>query len=268
MSPARRASARLAAVALLVLAAAGPAQADELVADLSDHLIAVTTGFTGANVLLFGAVAESPAEADAEAGVTGEPGRADIAIVVRGPEERRVVRRKSRIAGIWVNDRYVVFPRAPSFYALAASGPLWEIANRAERDRHQIGIDSLLLEADDVERDSVAYNLFRQALVRQMQIEGLYPPEIKPVTFLGNQLFRVRIEFPANVPTGTYLVEVFLLRGGKVVNAQTTPLVVSKAGFSADVFQFANDRGGVYGIVAIVAALLAGLFAAAVFRRV
>src|SRR5260370_8304669 len=66
---------------------APPTRAEGLVADLTNHLIAITTGFTGASVVLFGA--------------TDGPG--DVVVAVRGPEREMTIRRKNRIAGIWVN---------------------------------------------------------------------------------------------------------------------------------------------------------------------
>ncbi|HXM84370.1 MAG TPA: TIGR02186 family protein, partial [Stellaceae bacterium] len=84
----------------------GYVQADQpLLADLSSHLIAITTGFTGASVVLFGA--------------TDGPG--DVVIVVRGPERDMVVRHKSHFAGIWINTRQVTFSGVPSYYAVFSS---------------------------------------------------------------------------------------------------------------------------------------------------
>jgi uncharacterized protein (TIGR02186 family) len=87
------------------------------------------------------------------------------------------------------------------------------------------------------------------------------------VIFLGGQLFRADFHFPANVPTGSYLVQVLLLRGGKVASAQTTPLIVSKVGVGADVYQFAHHRAAAYGALSIVIALFAGWMAHLAFRR-
>jgi uncharacterized protein (TIGR02186 family) len=95
----------------------------------------------------------------------------------------------------------------------------------------------------------------------------LYPEENGQITLLGNRLFRSDIFFPSNVPTGIYNVTVYLLRGGKVISAQTTPLVVSKIGVGARVFAFAHRHPALYGIAALVMALFAGWFAGAVFKR-
>ena len=86
------------------------------------------------------------------------------------------------------------------------------------------------------------------------------------VDFLGERLFRTTITFPANVPTGTYLVEVFLVRDKDVVSGQTTPLVVSKVGVDAAVFEFSTRQPGFYGAIAVLTAVVAGWLASLPFR--
>jgi uncharacterized protein (TIGR02186 family) len=217
------------------------AQAASLVADLSSHLIAITTGFTGTDVLLFGA--------------KEEPG--DIVVVVRGPAGAVAVRKKSRVAGIWVNADRVVFTGVPSYYAVATSAPIAAIAPPPVLARHQIGFDELkLLAPANVDPDRMRE--FRAALIRRKQREGLFLAEPGEVSFLGDTLFRASVYFPANVPVGVYLVEVLLLRDGAVVSAQTTPLIISKVGFGAEVFDFAHKDAALYGLIAIAVALVAG----------
>lgn len=242
---------RALAVTALVLAATPAARGQELVADLSRHRVAISTGFTGSQVVLFGA--------------TG--GEGDVALVVRGPDERVVVRRKDRIAGIWVNRAGMVFEGVPAYYAVASNRPLEAFMSPAVMARNQIGVEHLRLtaEADGLE-DEVA--TFRAALVRNKQRDGLFPVELGKVVFLGARLFRTDVYFPANVPTGNYTVKVFLIRDGQVVSAQTTPLFVSKTGMEAKISQFAHRNSFYYGLFAVVLALMAGWFADFVFRRV
>jgi len=103
--------------------------------------------------------------------------------------------------------------------------------------------------------------------MRNKAKKGLYLDVPGRVNFLGNRLFRTTLSFPANVPTGTYTVEVLLVRNGGVVSAQTSPLLISKIGVGADVYRFANNYAMLYGIIAILIALAAGWIAAAAFRK-
>ncbi|MSP83894.1 MAG: hypothetical protein EXQ94_13520 [Alphaproteobacteria bacterium] len=221
-----------------------------IVADLSEHLIAVTTGFTGADLLLFGAVNQ-----------TG-----DIALVVRGPDESVTLRRKTRMVGVWFNGTGVTFTKVPGFYAVAGTESLMEHTPPTVLRRHQVGVDHLKLELVDPDRVDQPVT-YRQALVGKMQELGLFPAAVEPITVLADRLFRATVRFPANVPTGDYRVEVLFIRDGEVISAQSTPLTVSKIGFGADVFDFANRQGGAYGVIAVIVAASAGWIASLVFRK-
>lgn len=232
--------------------AALPARAQDqpLVVDLSDRLVAITTGFTGSRVLLFGA--------------TG--GEGDVVVLVRGPAENTVVRRKSRVAGVWVNTDAVTFANVPGFYHIASNRPVAEIVRDSERRRLQIGLDQLRLEPIEP-LDEAEQTAFAAALVRNKQRLGLYATVPGEVAYLGNRLFSTPLVLPANVPTGLYTVEVFFVRNGRVVGAVSTPLSISKIGIEARTFRFAHQQAPYYGLIAIVIALVAGWFAGFVFRK-
>jgi uncharacterized protein (TIGR02186 family) len=225
------------------------ARADGLAADLTSHLIAITTGFTGASVVLFGA--------------TDSPG--DVVVAVRGPDREMTVRRKNRVAGIWVNTQAMSFANVPSFYAVAASRPIEEILSPGSAALYRLGIANLKLQAQAPAQPNVV-DAFRTALERNQKQAGLLVNHIGKVDFLGQRLFRTTIAFPSNVPTGTYLVEVFLVRDKDVVSGQTTPLVVSKVGVDAAVFEFSGRQPGFYGAIAVLTAVVAGWLASLPFR--
>ncbi|MGY9004608.1 MAG: TIGR02186 family protein [Alphaproteobacteria bacterium] len=229
----------------------GPARAQGLVADLSRHEVNITTGFVGTDVLLFGAVE-----------VEG-----DVIVVVRGPNKRTVVRHKSRVGGIWINNSEVSFANAPTFYRVASTRPVEDLLKRADRTRHRIGLDNLRLRPERA-GDPKRLASFRAGLIRNKVRSGVYGDKPGRVALLGPHLFRSTLYFPANVPTGTYLVEVYLVRNGSVISAQTTPLRVAKAGLGAEIYQFAHRNSALYGIIAILIALLAGWLAGVVFRKV
>ena len=224
--------------------------AGSLVADLSSKEVAITTGFTGTEVLLFGAV----------------QGSGDIIVVVRGPKRREVVRRKVRIAGVWVNGDEMAFDGVPAYYRIASTRPLGEIAPEAVLAQKRIGAARLDTRpvGPTKARDVAA---FRDALLRNKTRAGLYSYGPQEVRVIGGRLFRTNVLFPVNVPTGPYLVEVYLMRDHKIVNIEMTRLAVRKVGLGAEVFSFAHQRSALYGVIAIVIALLAGWAAGALFRK-
>ena len=242
---------RLAAALTFVITttALAPANA-QLVAALSNHLVAITTGFSGTDVLLFGAT----------------DGTGEVVVVVRGPEGVATVHRKGRTFGIWVNEADMDFANVPGFWAIAASRPLEELLPQRVADFHQLGLEYLRLLP--LERSSERrIREFRDALIRNKQRAGLYAETQGNIAFLGNRLFRTDLWIPANAPIGTYTVSVYLVRDNDVVSAETTPLVVGKVGFEARVFDFAYRVSLGYGILAVLIAAMAGWVANLMFRK-
>ncbi len=240
------------AIALAVLSLGmRPATAQDLIADISNHLISITSDFKGTELLVFGAI----------------EGGGDVVVVVSVQQRDNViVRKKDRVFGIWVNAESAEFSNVTAFYAVAATSPLEELAAPEQLRLYEIGLDALRVEAEpDV--DEAAKLEFLDALIELKQANGLYPVAPLHIDLVGERLFRVKIPFPADVPVGSYLVQSFLIRDGQVVGAQTSPLVVSKGGFGADLYEFANEDGALYGILAVLGAVMAGLLGNLMFRR-
>jgi uncharacterized protein (TIGR02186 family) len=242
---------------LLAFVAPGPAIARDIVADLIVHRIEITSGFSGAELTLFGAI----------------EGKGDVIAVVHGPSVPGGgliggtvdVRRKVRSFGIWVSGPHVRFDNIPGFYAIAGTEPLEEIVTSEMRQRYQLGVDVMKTEAVEATAPDIAD--FSEALLRIRQQEGLYNDKVGHVSFVGDRLFRTSFAFPSSVPTGIYTVDVYLARDGRIVDAQSFPLLVNRAGFSADIYDFAHRHGAAYGAIAVVTALFFGWIAHLAFRR-
>lgn len=240
--------------AFLTVAIRGDSAAttNELAADLSDHLVAITTAFVGTKVVLFGTT----------------DGDGDIVITVQGPRQSQVVRRKAEVAGIWINRDRLVFEHVPGYYAVASSGPLAAVAHPDVVARLELGVEHLKLEPiDAADLETSEINAFQKALVRNKQRQNLYSAQPIPVNFVSPRLFRTSFIFPANVPPGIYKVQVFELSDGQVTGAQRSTLVVSKIGVEADIFDFAHQQSALYGLMAIALALTLGWLAGVIFRR-
>ncbi len=244
---------RLAAlsIALAILALAmRPAMAQDLISDISNHLISITSDFKGTELLVFGSI----------------EGGGDVVVVVSGPRDSVVVRKKDRVFGIWINADSAEFRNVPAFYAVASTNPLEELATPEQLRLYEIGLAGLRVEAE-ADVDEVEKAEFLAALIELKQSNNLFPVAPQHIDVVGDRLFRVKIPFPADVPVGSYLVQSFLIRDGQVVGAQTSPLVVNKGGFGADLYEFAHEDGTLYGILAVLGAVMAGLLGNLMFRR-
>lgn len=229
-----------------------PATAQSLVADMSESSISITSNFTGKDILLFGAVDEP----------------SDVVVVVQGPREELVVRRKAKVSGIWMNRRSVTFQGVPAYYAVASNRPLEDIASQTVRAQFRMGGAFLDFAVAASTRHLAGAELleFREAILRNKRRDLLYFDVENSVQF-RERLFRTSIVFPASAPEGDYTVTTYLLRDGRVVAEQSTPLQIRKAGIERMIFDLANQRPALYGIIAILIALASGWVAAAAFRR-
>lgn len=244
----------LALLAPLALAQAQP----RLVPDVSQHDIQIHYSFTGADLLLFGAILHPGGRTPRES--------TDIAVVVKGPLEPIVVREKQKVAGIWMNVGRVRFRSAPSFYAVASSRPLSRLIDERTAAIYELGLDNLQLSPGGGAPADVLRR-FEQGLIELRRRTQLYAEHPRGVEIRENVLYRARITIPARVPVGTYTAETFLIRDGRVIAGAAREIRIEKLGFEGFVAMAAERWSLAYGIVAVAVSLLLGWGASAAFRR-
>ena len=233
-----------------------PAQAEELVSGVSQDLIQITSNYTGSDIVVFGAV-----EGQTQ-GASREP--KDVVVVVRGPDTDINVRRRDRVAGIWINHDAADLYGMPAYYFLASTRPLGTIAPAAVLARYGIGVQSLRPDTVHSHHD---YEPFRQAALRHLTEQHLYAEAPGGVEFLSDTLFRAHVPVPAGVTRGQYNVEVFLFRGATVVSAQSTPLFIDQTGLERRLYNFAHNQGFDYGLATVLMAIAMGWISSLLFRR-
>jgi uncharacterized protein (TIGR02186 family) len=255
-----------AGVALLLMLGAifvaAPARAERLIVSVSNHRVTVTPNYSGEELVLFGSVekdATTPTNRTAY----------DLVVTVSGPRADMVTRRKERKFGIWINTDYREFLKVPSYLALFSNRPFDAIASPEVERRQQLGLNNVLLtqRVGPDYADVVPNDAFRSAFVRLRREHGLYREETSAVTFLTPTLFRTGIPLPAEVPIGTYDVEIKLFSDGQLVTRTETAFDIVKVGFEQFVATTARQNGLFYGLVTAFMALMTGWMASIVFRK-
>ena len=246
---------------VLALVLASPAFAEEtFVTGLSTEEIALTANFSGSELFVFGAIRR-----DAPVDPAVDP--LDIVITIKGPPNALTVRRKERRFGIWINTESVDVRDAPSFYAIATTGPLRDLLTETERLRFQIGMDHAVRKVsghptlDDT-------SSFTEAVVRLREKQELYEVLDGDVSLAEETLFQTSIAMPANIVEGIYKAEFFLVRDREVISSTTTDITVQKAGIERWIYNLSRQQPLIYGIMSVLVALLAGWLAAAAFRLI
>ena len=231
------------------------ARAEELVVTVAPSQIAVSSSYSGGTVVLFGAVAQSNAVL---------PRTYDVAVVVTGPRQNVVTRRKGRIVGVWVNQESRTFYNVPSFLGVLASRQLDEIASAEILRRQGIGLKNALFDAG-VQPDSNDPFLLNFIDIRRQQ--GLFDERAGGVTFLSRTAFRTEIPLRDNVPIGEYQVDLKLFHNGEMVGEALSTFSVVKIGVEDLVVNSATNHSLLYGLTVVSMAFFTGWFASIVFRR-
>jgi uncharacterized protein (TIGR02186 family) len=257
MRPALRLAAILLALASAPAYAAKPGQ-EEVQSDISMREISIQSNFTGIEILIFGSVDFSHAPAPDE-------GVYDVIVVIRAPDQPLVARRKVRVAGIWVNGPGKTYPTVPEFYAVLATRPLRAITS--EETLRTLGIGLGNLDFGGRTEGDLDEQTFRSAVIRLKEQQGLFQDIDDGVSFIGRSLFRATVDLPVTVPIGRYTAAVYLFRDGTLVSKNESTLEVNKVGFERLIYLLAFRHPFLYGLLAVVMAVLAGLIGWVVFRR-
>ncbi len=248
----------IAALSLFLPQAARAADEPVLVPEVSQREINIQYGFTGAELLLFGAIVypnERPAQRET-----------DIVVILKSPVQSIIVREKQQIAGIWVNADSTQFRSAPAYFAVASTRPIGDIVDDKTAAIYELGLGHIQLSpAGSIETEE--QKRFIAGLVDLNKRGGLYLQNENSVEITESVLYQARIEIPSSVPVGTYTAETFVIQDGKVLAAATREIEIRKYGFELFLATMAEYQSFWYGLTAVIISLLFGWVAGVVFRR-
>ena len=248
-----------AALALAALFTLTAADDPVLVPDVSQHDIVVRQGFTGAQLLLFGAILSpegTPAGQDY-----------DVVVVLEGPSRPIVLRQKEKVAGVWINTRSTTFQSAPSFYAMASTRPIRAIVDDQTAAIYELGLPFLQLSPTGSIDPASQQRFATGLLVGLMGHQGLYYQDEHGVSVTSRVLYRAAMALPSNVTTGSYTAETFAIAHGRVVASAISHIEVRKAGFERAIADFSDHDALLYGLFVVAASVAMGLAAGRIFAR-
>ena len=258
------------ALALLALAVAAPTHAalqdenadftEKLEIGISTDEIAITSDFRGADLTIFGAVDGF------DQGLLAQ-GRYNIVVSLEGPKDNATVRKKERVFGIWVNTSSMTFELVPESYSLSSTRDIETIAPPGEMGNMGIGVDHMRLVPLGFVGDGSNLGEFRNAFRRIRETSGVYERDPGGVQFISSSLFKASVRLPANVPNGVHVVRAYLFRDGVFVAAKALPLRVVKTGLEQFITQAAHQQPLLYGLMAVLLAVITGWGASVIFRK-
>jgi uncharacterized protein (TIGR02186 family) len=237
-----------------------PAGAERLVSVVTDKLVSIDSTFSGETLSMFGNV-----EPDLDSGRRYVDGPFDVIVVIQGPAQDRVARRKTRELGVWINTDQLAFKNIPSFFWVLSSDKLNDIAtpellaeegilpqSRPQLTVVQGGGDPLV---------------FGTELVRLMTEMGLYGINESGVHFQSETLYSAQVSLPADVPNGNFLARTYLFKGGGIVSQRAEGFSVRKTGFEQFLNNAARQSPWAYGFACVIVAIFTGWLGGVAFRR-
>ncbi|TMM48714.1 TIGR02186 family protein [Qipengyuania marisflavi] len=230
-----------------------------LVPDVSQHEVQVRQGFTGTELLLFGAILDPRGQRAGQ--------DYDIIVVLKGPSQPIRLREKERFAGVWMNADSTDFRSAPAFFAVAASRPIGEIVDEKTAAIYEFGTSYIQLSPSGV-IDTEEQQRFAAGLVDLRERQDLYKEDPQGVQIRENVLYQARISLPSSVTTGTYTAETFAVSRGRVIASALAEVEVRKVGFDRFITDSSQNYALAYGLIAVMLSVGMGWAAGRFFAMI
>jgi uncharacterized protein (TIGR02186 family) len=245
---------------LFALVHTKPAHAERLITSISSSRVLITSSFSGAELVLFGAI-------ERDGATVSRSGSFDVVLVVKGPSTAFVVREKMQTGLIWANAAQRKYADIPSYLAVNSSRPIADVTTEQLRERFQLSLVDLVAAKGGPALAALEPQKFHSALIRLKIAEKLYQTNDKGVVFLAPNLFRTTISLPSTAPLGNYEAFVTVFADGAPLATERTDFEVLKTGFESRVAAAANAQTFLYGLATILLAIGFGWLANFAFRR-
>ena len=226
---------------------------DNLVTDLSESTVDISSTFSGADILLFGAYDGQKND--------------DIIVVVSGQKGNIKVDKKEKKIGIWMITESIKFLNVPKYYYIASNRKIEEITNKTEIKKRKLDLNSFELKNNKIDYKNLDKKWY-EALKRNMKKKQFWKIEENSIKLNKNTLFRKTLSLPSNVSTGMYNVKILHYRKGNLISQEESKIKIDKTGISANIYDIAQNFSAIYGIIAVIVALFFGWFTNFIFRRI
>ena len=177
------------------------------------------------------------------------------------------MQKKEKILGVWVNTKKVNYINTPKYLSISSNRKIDDILNKKTQKVSEIGLNNLKVRIQPGIKVENEKN-WRQALTRNMMKSNLWSVNENSVSLNKDSLFRSYLELPSNVITGQFKVKILHYRNSKLVSQQINSINVSKSGISAEIYDIAQNYSTLYGIFAVLLAVLVGWGSNLIFRKV
>ena len=226
---------------------------DDLVTDLSESTVKISSTFSGADILLFGAYDGQKND--------------DIIVIVSGQKGMVKVDKKEKKYGIWMVTESIKFSNIPKYYYIASNRKIEDITNINEIKKNKLDFNNFEFINNRIDYKNLEKEWYK-ALKRNMKKKQFWKIEENSIKLNKNTLFRKTLSLPSNVSTGIYNVKILHYRKGNLISQEQSKIKIDRTGISANIYNIAQNFSAIYGIIAVIIALFFGWFTNLIFRKI
>ncbi|AEH45916.1 hypothetical protein Thein_2066 [Thermodesulfatator indicus DSM 15286] len=194
---------------------------------------------------------------------------ADYIIVIKDKSEKLVLRRKGKVKGLfWMNVGEIAFEPVPIVYMVFSNKPIDKILNKEEQKKYAIGYNALFY---GVKIEGVPENereKWTREFIKFKEHLNLYRQKFNSIKVKNGKDgsdFVLKAYWPFQAPPDNYKVTVYAVKDGQIVESNTNIIKVQKVGLLKKITELAFKRPALYGIIAIVIAIMAGIGVGMIF---
>ena len=191
----------------------------------------------------------------------------DVVLEVSGAKKDVHLKEKGKVLGVlWMNKTDVSLENAPANYMVyTPDKPVDTLLNPETGIGYQALVNDIVIEPASEDKAFIFGEYVK--LMEKAGVYAIYQGTVQygPVKD-GTRSFSATLIVPPKMSAGTYQVRGFALRNGAVVDTAGRDLSVRLQGFPALIHSLAYDRPLLFGIMAVVIAIGAGLGIGVLFK--
>lgn len=240
-------------LALAFLVIALPGRSEAVTVQTTPSLIPITMGYHGIPVEIKG---DSAPGDDVIVKITSDP--ADIHLKYKG-----------KAGGIfWMKLGTLIFKHIPGVYLVSTSAPVATTLSPEERDANGIGFEALQKKAEiEIEKGEMPAGDWFAEFFAFKKKEKVYALKEANVRVNANGGYALTLNWPFQAPPGNYTVEVITSRNGQITGRANSAMQVEMSGMVATISNLASNHRAVYGVIAILVALVVGFSVGNIFKK-
>ncbi len=179
------------------------------------------------------------------------------------PETIHMKWKEKAMGLLWMNRQNVNFEDAPSVCLTAVTEGVDEAARKhygVEGVLDRIKVESKEIAAEPALKEFLLYKERAKLYTDDAGKAVLEPPKD------GFQDFHADLRLPSRITPGQYTLEVFALRDGQILAKGVSHMDAKFVGAPAMMAGMAFNHGALYGILAVIAAIIGGLVIGRIFQ--